>query len=307
MTGPTPAPSGEQLEISLGEQRATIVEVGGGVRAYSVGGRPVLDPYPRHAMCDGAHGAILIPWPNRLADGYYRFDGVEHQLALSEPATRTAIHGLLRWRAWQVLEREPERVAMGIRLHPSSGYPFMLDVRAEYTLTGDGLTVTSAARNVGERACPFGCGQHPYLSPGDGTIDGCELELPAATRVLADEARGLPSGLASVAGSPWDFRAARRIGAARLDTGFTDLARDELGRATTRLTAPDGIISELWVEEGYPFLQIYSGDGLSPERRRRGLAIEPMSCAANAFQSGHGLVRLEPGASLSARWGARLA
>jgi aldose 1-epimerase len=304
---PANAPSGEQLEISLGEQRATVVEVGGGIRSYSVAGRDVLDPYPRGAMCDGAHGAILIPWPNRLADGRYRFDGIEHQLALSEPATHTAIHGLLRWRAWRACERAPDRVVMGITLHPMSGYPFTLDVRVEYALGEDGLTVTTTARNAGERACPYGCGQHPYLSPGEGTLDACLLELPAATRICADGARGLPSGTAPLAGSPWDFRVARPIGALGFDTGITDLARDELGRATTRLIATDGSRVELWVDESYPFLQLYSGEGLSPERRRRGLAVEPMSCAANAFQGGQGLARLEPGDSMRTRWGARLA
>jgi aldose 1-epimerase len=300
------APSGEQYEVALGEQRATIVEVGGGIRAYSVAGRAVLDPYPREAMCDGAHGAVLIPWPNRLADGRYRFDGVEYQLALSEPATRTAIHGLLRWRAWRAIEHEPARVVMGIRLHPMSGYPFPLDVRVEYALGEDGLTVTTTARNSGERACPYGCGQHPYLSPGEGTIDSCLLELPAATRIRDDGTRGLPDGAEPVAGGAADFRIARPIGAVGFDAGFTDLARDELGRATTRLTAPDGSRAELWVDESYPFLQIYSGDGLSPERRRRGLAVEPMSCAANALQSGQGLARLEPGGAVRTRWGARL-
>jgi aldose 1-epimerase len=304
---PANAPSGEQFEIARGEQCATIVEVGGGIRSYSVAGRAVLDSYPREAICDGAHGAALIPWPNRLADGRYRFDGVEHQLALSEPATRTAIHGLLRWRAWRAIEREPDRVAMGIRLHPMSGYPFTLDVRIEYALGEDGLAVATTARNAGEGACPYGCGQHPYLSPGDGTIDACLLELPAGTRVRADGTRGLPSGAAQLAGSPWDFRVARAIGAMELDAGFTDLTRDERGRATTCLIAADGSRAELWVDESYPFLQLYSGDGLSPERRRRGLAVEPMSCAANAFQSGQGLARLEPGAEMRTRWGARLA
>lgn len=65
MTGA--APSGEQFEIVHGKQRATIVEVGAGVRAYTVAGRAVLEAYPLDAICDGAHGAVLIPWPNRLA------------------------------------------------------------------------------------------------------------------------------------------------------------------------------------------------------------------------------------------------
>ncbi|MGH9302279.1 MAG: aldose 1-epimerase family protein, partial [Acidimicrobiales bacterium] len=71
----TTPPSGEQFEIRDGEQKATIVEVGGGIREYVVGERPVLDSYPLDVMCDGAHGSPLIPWPNRLADGAYRFDG----------------------------------------------------------------------------------------------------------------------------------------------------------------------------------------------------------------------------------------
>jgi aldose 1-epimerase len=78
-------PSGHQVEITYNDQRATVVEVGDGICCYEVSGRSVLDPYPIDSMCDGAHGAPLIPWPNRLADGLYRFDGVQYQAALSEP------------------------------------------------------------------------------------------------------------------------------------------------------------------------------------------------------------------------------
>jgi aldose 1-epimerase len=66
-----PPPSGEQFEIRHGQQRLTVVEVGGGIREYVVGDRSVLDPYPIDAVCDGEHGTPLIPWPNRLADGAY--------------------------------------------------------------------------------------------------------------------------------------------------------------------------------------------------------------------------------------------
>ena len=70
---PPPPPSGQQFQIVHGDQRVTIVEVGGGIREYVAAERPVLDPYPLAEMCDGAHGAPLIPWPNRLADGRYSF------------------------------------------------------------------------------------------------------------------------------------------------------------------------------------------------------------------------------------------
>jgi aldose 1-epimerase len=300
------APSGEQYRIAHGDQRAIIVEVGGGVREYSQGGRPVLDPYDAARMCDGAHGTPLIPWPNRLAGGRYRFDGRDYQVALTEPAKHNAIHGFLRWRPWRALRHDPDRVVMATTLFPQTGYPFLLDVSVDYRLTGDGLVVTTTATNAGDRACPYGCGQHPYLSPGSGLLDDCDLELAAGTRIATDEDRQLPVGTESVAGTPFDFRTRRRLGSLHVDFAFTDLARDHEGRAWVRLWGADGRCAELWVDEGYPFVEIYTGDTLAPDRRRRGLGTEPMSCPPNALQSGEGVIRLEPGASVAARWGARL-
>jgi aldose 1-epimerase len=300
------APSGQQFEIVHGEQRASIVEVGGGVREYKVGARAVLDPYAHEAMCDGGHGAPLIPWPNRIGDGRYSFDGNDFQLELSEPAKHNAIHGLLRWRSWQASEHRPDRVVMSTRLHPLPGYPFALEVRIDYALGDDGLTVRTSARNLGERACPYGAGQHPYLSPGAASIDECSLQVPADTRILTDAERSLPCGREPVAGGSYDLRQPRLVGAQQIDVPFTDLRRDADGRATSRLSAPDGRCVELWVDERYTFLEVYTGDGLSASRRRRGLAVEPMTCAPNAFQSGEGLVRLGPGERIEASWGVRL-
>jgi aldose 1-epimerase len=300
------APSGEQYRIAHGDQRATIVEVGGGVREYSQGGRPILDPYDVGSMCDGAHGTPLIPWPNRLADGRYRFEGRDEQVALTEPAKNNAIHGFLRWRPWRAVGHDPDRVVMATTLFPKTGYPFLLGVEVEYRLTADGLVVISTATNAGDRACPYGCGQHPYLSPGSGLLDDCDLEFAAETRIATDEVRQLPVGTESVAGTPFDFRTRRRIGSLHLDFAFTDLARDRECRAWVRLWGADGRCAELWVDEAYPYVELYTGDTLAPERRRRGLGAEPMSCPPNAFQSGESVVRLEPGASVTARWGARL-
>jgi aldose 1-epimerase len=248
----------------------------------------------------------LIPWPNRLKDGRYSFDGDDYRVALTEPAKQNAIHGFLRWWPWRALEREPDRVVMGVSLYPHPGYPFTLEIRVQYALGDDGLEVTTTARNIGDRACPYGMGQHPYLSPGDGSIDACTLQLPASTRILVDQDRSLPVGSEPVDGSPYDFRDPRPLGALSLDTPFTDLQRDSRGLASSRLTAPDGTCVELWADARYAFLEVFTGDGLAPSRRRRGLAVEPMTCAPNAFQSGEGLVRLDPGESLSARWGVRL-
>ena len=299
-------PSGEQFEIAHGEQRATVVEVGGGIRSYAHGEREVLEPYPVQEMCDGAHGAVLVPWPNRLGDGCYEFDGERHQLELSEPATHNAIHGLLRWVPWRPVEREPERVLVATRLHPRPGYPFDLEVNVEYALADDGLTVTTSARNVGATACPYGAGQHPYLSPGPGTLDACTLELPADVLILTDPERQLPCGRAEVDGGPLDFRDPRKIGALEIDCPFTALRRDWQGIATARLLGADNATVELWVEESYAVLEVFTGDTLAPERRRRGLGLEPMTCPPDAFRSGEDVIRLEPGESTTARWGVRL-
>lgn len=300
------APSGGQFKIAYGEQRATIVEVGGGIREYSAGDREVLEPYPVDAICDGAHGMPLIPWPNRLADGRYSFNGEDHQVALSEPERHNAIHGFLRWRSWRALSHKPSALTMGVRLHPMPGYPYSLDVSVTYELDDEGLTVTTAARNVGAHRCPYACGQHPYLSPGGASIDDCSLALPATTRILTDDERKLPIGSEAVAGTVFDFRTPRRVGNLSIDDAFTELVPDDHGRVIVTLGRPDEHSIELWVDERYRVLEIYTGDSLAPGRRRRGLGLEPMTCPPNGLASGEGIIVLEPGEEHTAKWGVRL-
>lgn len=105
-------PSGAQIELAFGHQRAVVVELGGAPRAYEASGRQILDGYGIDELCSAARGQALIPWPNRIADGSYAFAGSTHQLPLNEPERRTAIHGLVRWTSWNVDEREPHRVAL---------------------------------------------------------------------------------------------------------------------------------------------------------------------------------------------------
>jgi len=300
------APSGNQFEIRHGEQRATIVEVGGGVRDYVTGTRAVLDSYPLDAMCDGAHGTPLIPWPNRLGDGRYRFDGVEQQVGLTEPEKHNAIHGFLRWRSWRAVEHEVHRVVMHARIHPQTGFPFIIDARVAYELGDEGLVVSTTATNLSDHPAPYGCGQHPYLSPGDGLIDDCTVQLDARTRILTDDEHQLPIGVEAVEGTDFDFRNGRRLGDQVIDFPFTDLARDTRGRAWARLSAPDGDQVALWVDEHHPYLELYTGDTLAVPRRRRGLGTEPMTCPPNALQSGLDLIRLDPGRSVTTTWGVRL-
>ena len=297
-------PTGEQYHLRQGSQHAVVVEVGAGLRSYSVRSLELLDTYREDEMADAGRGQLLVPWPNRLSDGAYEWKGRRLQVALNEPSRHNAIHGLVRWRPWQLITRTESSIAMGHLLHPTPGYPFTLRSTIEYVLSESGLVVTIGAENAGPEPLPYGAGQHPYLRLSGDLIDVAELRIPARTQLLTD-ARGIPTGEAPVSGD-YDFLHQRRLGPAILDTAYTDLVRDRDGLARVLYREADANLT-LWLDDGFPHLMIFTGDSLPvSERRRRGLGVEPMTCAPNAFQSGRDLIRLEPGQKVSASWGMSL-
>jgi len=299
----TQPPSGQQLLIRHGAQRATIVEVGGGPREYAVGDWHVLDGYPVDQMCDGGRGQPLLPWPNRLEDGDYTFAGQSLHLPVDERDVHNAIHGLTRWANWAADGVADDRVTMRLALYPRPGYPFTLALAVQYQLDATGLTVRTTARNDGPVPLPFGAGYHPYVSVGTERIDDAELLVPARSSLEANE-RKLPTGrLLPVEGTEKDFRQFGRIGRVQLDTCFTDLVRGPDGLARVRLRAANGHAATLWLDGWYEYLMVYTGDTLAPPRRRQGLAVEPMTCPANAYRTGVGLRVLAPGESSTGVWG----
>ncbi|HSC51949.1 MAG TPA: aldose 1-epimerase family protein [Gaiellaceae bacterium] len=291
---PAVPPSGAQVELASGDQRVVVTSVGAGLRTYSVAGRDVLDGYGEGELCPSGRGQLLVPWPNRIEDGSYELGGVRYQLPLDEPERRNAIHGLVRWSEWEVAEHEPARAVLEHVLHPTPGYPFTLALRVEYTL-GGGLSARIEARNIGSEPCPYGAGQHPYLAVAGDRVDGVELHVPAASVLESDE-RGLPVGESPVAGE-LDFSEPRRIGSTALDHCFTGLERDSDGRARVRVGD-----TTLWLDESWPYVMAFTGDPL-PDVARRSIAVEPMTCAPNAFNTGAGLIILEPGEMHSGSWG----
>lgn len=297
-------PSGRQVEIGYGGQQATIVEVGGGLRTYHVDGRTVLDGYADDAMVTAARGQPLIPWPNRLHTGRYTWDGAEHVVPIDEPDQDNAMHGLTKWVGWTATAVTDSAATMRLRLLPQPAYPFALDLAVRYELGDDGLTVTTTATNLGDDDAPYGHGAHPYLTVGTEHVDDAELQVPAATWLPTGPAQ-IPIGREPVAGTPYDFRARRRIGPVHVDHTFTDLERDGAGRATVTLAAPDGDGSvRLWVDEHYPYVEIFTGDTVPEvDRRRRSLGVEPMTCPPDAFRTGEDVVRLRPGATFTSSWG----
>jgi aldose 1-epimerase len=296
------APSGLQHEISLGGQRAVITEVGATLRSYAVDDVDVLDGFDVGELSSAGRGQILAPWPNRLEDGRYTRYGKEGRAALDEPERGNAIHGLVRWLPWSVRGRDESQVTLGCVLHPQPAYPWRLDLQIAYALDARGLTVTAAATNRSDGPAPFGIGFHPYVTIGT-SVDEASLTVPARHRLATDE-RGLPTTEEAVEGTPLDFVTRRAIGALSMDTCFTDLVRDDDGVVRVSAEGPDERSASVWAGRGFDYLMIYTGDTLEPAlRRRRGIAIEPMTCPANGFRSGLGVLRLQPDRPWTGTWG----
>ena len=294
--------TGQQFTLTVGEHEATVVEVGAGLRRYTHRGADVTCTYGEDVLPPKCCGGVLVPWPNRLRGGRYMFDGAEQQLALTEPATGNAIHGLGRWARWDVRQQDASSVTLGLDVVPQTGWPFELTVEIRYTLDAtDGLRVDATAANHGSGRAPFGAGFHPYLacgSDGSAGVADVEVTIPADTRLLVDAAQ-IPVGAEPVEGTAYDLRGGRRLGELRMDDCFTGLDFSD-GRAVAEVRA-SGAAARLWCDESFSYLQAFTLDAFPGGGS--GIAIEPMTCAPDAFNSGAGLLVLEPGTSWKGSWG----
>ncbi|MBD3779367.1 MAG: aldose 1-epimerase family protein [Micrococcales bacterium] len=299
----SPAPSGRQHTLAHGAHRATIAEVGASVRTYAVGGRDVVLPFAEDALAPAYSGAVLAPWPNRLRDGQYTWEGTEHQVPVTEPDRGTALHGLVAHVRFERVAGDDASVTLRHDLVPTPGYPWSLRLDVTYTLSDAGLRVHVVTTNLSGTAAPYGIGFHPWLSPGDAAVDDCTLRVDATSQVTNDE-RLLPTGTRPLTGAE-DRRTPQPLAGVALDDAFVDVTRDADGLSWIVLGAPDGHAAAMWMDGTMDTWQVCTGDGI-PLIDRRGVAAEPMSCIADAFRTGERLVRLEPGASHEVTWGMTL-
>ncbi len=291
--------TGRQYEIADGEHRVTVSEVGATLRGYRVGERDVTVTHPADALPPKSNGAVLMPWPNRIRDGRYRFAGQDLQLALTEPANRNASHGLANWARWSVADRGATHLTLICDVVAQRGWPFELRTSVSYRVdAASGLHVRLGAENIGSARLPFGAGSHPYLALGRTALEDVELRVPATHYVLTDE-RQIPIDTVPVEGTDYDFRAPRRVGDLRLDTAFAGLPRHG-GRESVELRAGDRVSRLWWDASTFTTVQVFTLPALVDGPA---VAVEPMTCAANAFNTGADLIVLEPGGRWSAEWG----
>jgi aldose 1-epimerase len=296
--------SGNQFTLTHGDYTATIASVGASLRVLRHRGRDMIVPFEADEVRPAFRGATLAPWPNRVVDGRYTFGGVEQQLALSEPDRGHALHGLVGWLDFVDIEESPTRVLLATTVEAQAGYPFRVQVRVEYVLSDEGLRTTVSARNTGTDAAPYGAGPHPYLVAGPGHVDDWTLTLPASKVLGVTEDRLIPTELSDVAGNDgvFDFREPRPIEDTFIDHAFTALERDAGGMAEIRVTDASGSGVAMRWDAACPWVQVHTADRDIPELHRLGLAVEPMTCPPDAFNSGTDLIVLEPGATTSASW-----
>ncbi|BDZ44755.1 aldose 1-epimerase family protein [Naasia aerilata] len=295
--------SGTQISIASGDYSADIATVGATLRSLRHRDRPLTLSFDEDEVRPRYLGATLIPWPNRIVDGKYRFDGAERQLALTEPERGHALHGLAVWLDFDIVEQSEDAVTLGTTVPAQEGYPHRIAVTVDYRLTADGLTCTTTGRNTGPSPAPFGTAPHPYFSAGPEPVDEWTLTLPAS-RLLETDERLSPLREVEV-DEARDFRGGVLLGDTQLDTAFTGLERGDDGIAEVRIESPSGTGVALRFGEEYSWAQVFTSDLPEERLRRRGVAVEPMTCPPDAFNTGIDLIVLEPGEEFTGVWQVR--
>ncbi|MEV4952558.1 aldose 1-epimerase family protein [Paenarthrobacter nitroguajacolicus] len=302
------APTGRQFRISAESGvddrvvSAVITELGGTIRSLTVDGEPLIEEFPEFGLPKHCEGEILIPWPNRVRDGRWSHDGEDLQLAISEPERGNAIHGLVKYRLHKVVCRSATDLTLQVRIYPSEGYPFPLDVETTYSVSPQGLKVTHALTNKSARPAPAAIGAHPYIRVGATPMQDVSLTINAASYVVVDE-RLNPVGTSPVSGTPMDLSAGPKVGWLHLDTAFLDLTPAPDGMYRHLLEAPNGDAVEVWGDANYQYAQVYTTTRYPAGGHRTAVAVEPMTALPNAFNSGAGLRWLEPGEEWISTWG----
>tara|TARA_R110002051_G_scaffold246021_1_gene305638 strand:+ start:16472 stop:17431 length:960 start_codon:yes stop_codon:yes gene_type:complete len=304
--------SGAQYVLRSGDYEATVASVGASLRTLTFAGRNLVVPFSADEVRPFYRGTTLAPWPNRVVDGRYEFAGQSHELPLTEPSRGHALHGLASWQEFAAIDTGSAHVTLDAVIEPQAGYPWRIRVITTYRLADDGLTQTVKAVNESGEPAPWGTGPHPYLVGGEGTVNDWTLTLPAAEVLTVTDDRLNPIELRGVDGHEperFDFREPRTIATAEIDHAYTALQRSEDGSFAVELRGRHGNGVRMTWDESCPWVQIHTADQASTDNpnHRIGLAVEPMTCAPDAFNAARysydsGLITLAAGASSYASW-----
>jgi len=188
-------------------------------------GRPgnVVRGFDRLEDYLGSHpylGEIVGRYANRIAGGCFELDGEGYELTRNEGDN--TLHGGRRGfgvRPWQVESTRALDPALGgpavtlrhVSEHGEEGFPGRLDVRVTYSLH-DGRAWQIDTEATTDRPTLVNLSHHDYFNlAGSGSALDHVLTIAASRYHPVDE-RMIPTGIADVSGTPFDFRSARPIG-----------------------------------------------------------------------------------------------
>jgi aldose 1-epimerase len=246
-------------------------------------------------------GVKLIPFPGRITDATYRFRGKKHALKVNS-SNNFAIHGFFFDNPYELVNTKVEDNSASVVLAAehngkTKGYPFKFQVRLTYTLTTGSFTCTTEIRNTDSKPMPIGDGWHPYFKTS-GSVKRLLLSIPAHSVVEVTPSK-VPTGEMR---KPISKRSTIPLSNRTLDSVF-DFGRKRQKVTTKLMDRKLGVDVELWQESGvgrYRYLILYRPvSGTS-------VAIEPWTCAPDAFNNSMGLIVLKPGGRFKASCGVLL-
>lgn len=229
----------------------------------------------------------LFPFPNRIRQGKYSHNGKTFRLPLNFPQEQNSIHGLVLDVPFIVTSVVEEEKCCILTLSYScdgvKGYPFPFELKIDYRYSENSLLCITTVHNTGTESMPYGDGWHHYFSIGE-QVNDLTFSFPSQHLCLVDKDM-IPSGKNEAYSS---FKNPSKIENATFDSCFY---MGNTGDIEIDLkNQHNGLDLKLQLNTSdYPYLQIY----IPPHRRS--IAIEPMTCAPDAFNNGMGLRSLLPG------------
>ncbi len=245
---------------------------------------------------EGYHyqSAVLFPFPNRLKNGVFAFEGNTYQFPLNDFGRPNALHGLLHDQAFELLLKSENELSLICKYQGElPHYPFPFDVTLNYTLTPGSLSIQVEVLNTGKNIMPCAFGWHPYFNLLEDA-SRVSLQLANVELIEVDE-HMIPSGKRT----PYrTLEEPVKISDLSLDSCFYSIQKQE--KYTTQLTYSDGSVLEVWQDHQHRYTQIYTPDD------GKTIAIEPMTGNVNALNNGDGLSLIKPQESLHLNFGVTL-
>lgn len=275
--------------IKQGEFIAKINTVGSSLVALANKDFPLIEP---DTAANLYPGSILAPWPNRIRDGEYTYQQKSYQLPVNEPSRSNALHGLVAYRNWQITKKEEDLIQLNCILDSPEIYPGQLEFFATYQIRNNCLDIEILAINIGSISAPYGVSIHTYLVAGaSGKNNNLSLKIPADQYLQVDSQRLLPTKLVTCSDTYFDFRSSKEIGDLFIDHAFKYKTGLD---PQIELVDSNGKGVIMGFDSNLKWIQIHTADRSGGADSRNALAVEPMSCPPDAFNSLEDLIHLAP-------------